>query len=362
MKIARFDFQTEGTVATTDDNGTKRILRLNRGAGPDQLLKGNMNLGYFGWYGESSFHKDERGFITRQDIKDALTMPSGFDFGTDLADDGWLKFAYKGKILLVAKQPITRSISWESIYMAGAVYGSGTTGPYNTRYQVVPPDPDAKINVQGADVTDVNTNAGGNTQRPYKEDGDHEGKTSYDNGEYYIWWDGTNTWNISDTKGGGTIQYSRTDASPYGSYDNVNGAGDVDAYEITGDLVTQNATITKGGFTYKIRLMQGAEDNPSASSGREWNDLMYRVSADDPLSLGGDLWDDFTDGLEERGICVGNDENGRASWCQETHATSVYPERRVYRGSTSVGSFFDYFATRTTTFNGWRPVLELITQ
>lgn len=352
-----------GAVYYRTQNGNKVVQGMNRGAGPSELTHGNMNLGYFGWYGESSFDREEQAYPTRQDVIDALTVPSGFSLGTNLADDGWLKFAYKGKILLVAKQPLTRSVTWESIYMSGAAYGSGTMGPYNTRYQVVPPDPDAKINVQGAtSPSEVNTAAGTANQRPYKEEGTYEGETAYFNGEYYIWWDGTDTWHISDAKGSGVIQYSRQNPSPFGAYVNVGGTGEVEAYEITGSLVLQNATLTKAGFNYKIRLMKGATENPSATSGGEWNDLMYRVSADDPLSMEGDLWDDFTDGLEERGICVGNDELGRRSWMQETHSTSVYPERRVVRGVTSVTTFFRNNATNESTDYGWRPVLELITQ
>lgn len=362
MKIVRFDFQAAGKLAKYGDPGQEKILAINRGPGNFDFLKGNMNLGYFGWYGESSFDREEQAYPTRQDVINALTVPSGFSLGTNLADDGWLKFAYKGKILLVAKQPLTRSVSWESIYMAGAAYGSGTTGPYNTRYQVVPPDPDAKINIQGAaSPSEVNTAAGTANQRPYKIDGTEGGETAYFNGEYYIWWDGTDTWHISDAKGSGVIQYSRQDPSPFGSYANVGGTGEVEAYEITGSLVLQNATLTKAGFKYKIRLMKGASENPSNTSGGEWNDLMYRVSADDPLSMEGDLWDDFTDGLEERGICVGNDELGRRSWVQETHSTSVYPERRVVRGFSSVSSFRRNSASYGDTTIGWRPVLELIT-
>lgn len=45
------------------------------------------------------------------------------------SDPVWLKFASKGKILYVAKQPLRHSISWEDLYQAGLVYGVDGPGP-----------------------------------------------------------------------------------------------------------------------------------------------------------------------------------------------------------------------------------------
>lgn len=44
----------------------------------------------------------------------------------------WLKFSLDGRILFIPKLPIRHSISWNSIYQAGAVYGDGTTGLHPT--------------------------------------------------------------------------------------------------------------------------------------------------------------------------------------------------------------------------------------
>lgn len=38
----------------------------------------------------------------------------------------WLKFSRNGRVLFVPLKPIRRSISWDHIYLAGAVYGTGS--------------------------------------------------------------------------------------------------------------------------------------------------------------------------------------------------------------------------------------------
>mgnify|MGYP001266195815 CR=1 FL=1 len=55
---------------------------------------------------------------------DALASECGISQGTSQhSTAGWLKFAYKGEILFVAKKPIRRSISWDAINTAKCVYG-----------------------------------------------------------------------------------------------------------------------------------------------------------------------------------------------------------------------------------------------
>ena len=57
----------------------------------------------------------------------------------------------------------------------------------------------------------------------YRKEGEHNGKRAYTNGTYWIWWDGTDTWNLTNAKGSGTvIFYHPVDAylqnTPYGYY------------------------------------------------------------------------------------------------------------------------------------------------
>ena len=81
--------------------------------GPSQGIAGNMEEGFFGEVPASEL-------ITG----DALASQVGISQGTSInSTAGWLKFAYEGEILFVAKKPIRHSISWDAINTAKCVYG-----------------------------------------------------------------------------------------------------------------------------------------------------------------------------------------------------------------------------------------------
>lgn len=82
--------------------------------GPNMLVKGTMQEGYFG-------------LVTSAEMitGDALTTLVGITQGTSQnSTTNWLKFAYKGKVLFVAQKPIRHSVSWDAINNAGAVMGT----------------------------------------------------------------------------------------------------------------------------------------------------------------------------------------------------------------------------------------------
>ena len=158
------------------------------------------------------------------------------------------------------------------------------------------------------------------------------------------------------------------------SWNNINAVRPVDG---------SGAAITIGDDSYKVRLLTGADANPSThTSGAttcatnpgatsEWNDLFYRIHADVPNcatptvgmqggsattrhggpQVGGN-WDDLTDA--ETGVMY-TLNSGSVSWCQEVNGAS-----RVYRGVGGVA----FFTANPPTFNdnnaGWRPALELV--
>ncbi len=81
--------------------------------GRNKLIAGTMQEGFFGEVSASEF-------ITGDD----LASECGISQGTSQhSTAGWLKFAYKGEILFVAKKPIRHSISWDAIDTAKCVYG-----------------------------------------------------------------------------------------------------------------------------------------------------------------------------------------------------------------------------------------------
>jgi hypothetical protein len=81
--------------------------------GSEFLIAGTMEEGFFGEVLASEL-------ITG----DALASECGISQGTSqFSTEPWLKFAYKGEILFVAKKPIRHSISWNAINTAKCVYG-----------------------------------------------------------------------------------------------------------------------------------------------------------------------------------------------------------------------------------------------
>lgn len=81
--------------------------------GSNMLIAGTMQEGFFGEVAASEL-------ITG----DALASQVGISQGTSQnSTAGWLKFAYKGEILFVAKKPIRHTTSWNAINTAKCVYG-----------------------------------------------------------------------------------------------------------------------------------------------------------------------------------------------------------------------------------------------
>lgn len=85
----------------------------NTGPGPTKLIAGTMKEGFFGEVSASEL-------ITGV----ALASECGISIGgSQHSTAGWLKFAYKGEILFVAKKPIRYGMAWITINNAKCVYG-----------------------------------------------------------------------------------------------------------------------------------------------------------------------------------------------------------------------------------------------
>lgn len=90
----------------------KSIDDTSGSPGSKYLISGTMEEGFFGEVSSA--------LITG----DALASECGISQGTSQnSTAGWLKFAYKGEILFVAKKPIRHSIPWDAINTAKCVYG-----------------------------------------------------------------------------------------------------------------------------------------------------------------------------------------------------------------------------------------------
>lgn len=94
--------------------------------GSAKLIAGDGEAGYFGVVPSSQL-------ITG----DALASMVGISTGTSqFSYEGWLKFAYQGKIQFVAKKPIRNSISWNRINSANCIYGDKTVTIGGLTYKV----------------------------------------------------------------------------------------------------------------------------------------------------------------------------------------------------------------------------------
>lgn len=94
------------------------------GPGPQLPIVGDLDLGYYGIVQSSELISWDA-FIAWCGVT-LLTK-------TTTTSQDWIKFAYKGKTLYTPRQPLG-TISWQTLYNAGLVYGVDGMGPreYNT--------------------------------------------------------------------------------------------------------------------------------------------------------------------------------------------------------------------------------------
>lgn len=126
------------------------------------------------------------------------------------------------------------------------------------------------------------------------------------------------------------------------------------------NAVYGNRTITRDGYTYKVRLLTGAEadpssiprntSNPIAAEVSEWNRLIYKVHVDDPS---GAPWTSYNNA----DIIVGAGD-GRNSWTQEADSNNA--GYRIHRGQNSLKFFSTWTSSNRNSIYGWRAVLELV--
>lgn len=139
----------------------------------------------------------------------------------------------------------------------------------------------------------------------------------------------------------------------------VYGRNDFGVINANGVNRLQNSTITKDGFTYKVRLLKGASLDPTGSSGfgnnlsfsfdSEWNRL---ISAFADASGDGARW------VGASNIMPFDMEGSAWTLCQEA-SSNVGDLRVVRKTSSTFGAYLAHVGI-TDANRGWRPVLELI--
>lgn len=101
------------------------------------------------------------------------------------------------------------------------------------------------------------------------------------------------------------------------------------------------------GFTFKVRLLTGSDENPANKEGGEWNDLMYRI-----CSVTNGDWDN----LSHIDLGISRLYN-HASWCQES--SKIGGEYRILRGKNTIRDI-SYEKNNKSLSYAWRPILELV--
>lgn len=86
------------------------------GPGPKTLLRGNNQYGYFGT-------------VTTAEFFTGIEVALPLGYGVDVGGLFWDKFIYEGKILYIPNKALYGSVTWRSLYLAGAVYGTDDNGP-----------------------------------------------------------------------------------------------------------------------------------------------------------------------------------------------------------------------------------------
>lgn len=140
-----------------------------------------------------------------------------------------------------------------------------------------------------------------------------------------------------------------------------------DALNARGAVFGDIAVIIRGD-TYKVRLLKGADVNPTSvtagydpvgTSDSEWNRLIYNVHngehANSNILTPPGHWPLYSD---TDLVVHTNAGSGRRSWCQETNASNT--NQRVCRGNHSVAGFNFDTSSYVHMYVGWRPVLELV--
>ena len=369
QQVGSIDAELQGDLAdslATIEKQQETITELSRLApssppsdfteapGGKVLLAGDSEAGFYGFLQPSEFGEIEDNPEGSKTFNgDNLALALGISQGTSqYSDISWMKFSWNGKILFVPVKTLRYSISWNTIYEAGAVYGDDSVG-------TLPPNGRAGLElaiisdgVTGTDFTDEASAIIATSGETLTIAGSASNDGTYD------------VTGVTNTKI--TLDATLTPES--------SGNNDLRIWNPL-DEVTQDAIETIGGLQYRIRLMRGAANDPvdsyvdsdrgSRGDENEWNRLilpLHERAKDDSWNYteyAPESVDDWTVGLTDENMMTLHDYgSGSRSWCQEVRNDSdTY--RRVDRGGYGVSSLSAPYSWSTVSNLGWRPVLEL---
>lgn len=329
--------------------------------GPKVLVAGDRENGFYGFvqpweFGHIEGNPEGQTEFNGQNLAIAIGLTQGT---SQFSNTPWLKFSRNGDILLVPMKGIRYSTSWNAIYDQGAIYGDGTVG-------INPPNGRAgnNLSVDGASnsfLVDPRS-AGEGFLRGSAEIasvGDtivaRNFSNNANNGEFTVR-------SITDTAisvDGSLV--SEPNSNPKASLYNKN------------DAVTQNRKVVSGGNEYKVRLLQGAAQDPLDSyrdsdrdmvgPNSEWNSLILPLHEN--AKTGSWAYSAYAGDVEYWGLDLTDKDlhthnrygNGAYSWTQETSDDVSWA--RVIRGYGGASYSFYDSSWSTRLIRVWRPALLL---
>jgi hypothetical protein len=119
-------FEVFNGANVTRTGNIKATVTFYSGPGNQVLKGGDLSCGYYGIVSSADFI-DWDTFIGQVGV---TTVGKHNQAGQD-----WLKYIYKGKVLFMPRQPIG-TVSWNSLYLKGLVYGVDGPGPRDFNTQV----------------------------------------------------------------------------------------------------------------------------------------------------------------------------------------------------------------------------------
>ena len=139
------------------------------------------------------------------------------------------------------------------------------------------------------------------------------------------------------------------------SWDSINAANVVYGVNLG---AAGKKTIVKDTYAFDVKLLMGASKDPgdtgSSGTGRQWNELMYRVTAGTESGEVGTNWATFSYAQVNA-----DSGNGGNTWVRET--SQATPANRFSRGgSGGISGTGSSLSTSTSTTLGWRPCLSLV--
>ena len=336
------------------------ITELQRGKndysttpGGKTLMAGDSDAGFYGFIQPSEFGVIQGGAADSLNLNgENLRLHLGGMTGvTQFSETPWMKFAFGGKIMFVPVKPFVRNITWNAIYNAGAVYGDSSVG-------ILPPGgrAGAWLTIDNSDNS-VNGSDFLNSDAPVVTEGGTlviAGSNADNNGEYTV------------------TSITATKITVDGTLSAETGNNNLRIWNKANE-VSQNAQVSIGDLTYRIRLMRGAANDPvdsysdgdrgSIGNANEWNRLVLPLHARAKAgnwnysAYAGEV-DDWGVGLTDADLITHHTlGNGSYSWCQEAR-NDAESYRRVLRGHIGASLLNASGSWNTNSNNGFRPVLD----